>query len=222
MIAYVLGQFPSLADQGLSGYAFLFHALPPFFDANAADPNAPVSGLFMSAALQLPQTNCSCSSCSSGSETMHRLWDPVLAHINRTWPGLFTASFQTQTFPSFLSWFHSNFDSSPAGDNSYVGSRLLDAPALARLASGGEEGSAALARFAGASIDGDDSGENENTIALATAYLVSGKGVHHARPRGGDNAVHPAWRSAYVHASAFSLSPLLSLSHTHNPPEYSD
>jgi len=29
---------------------------------------------------------------------------------------------------------------------------------------------------------------------------VSGKGVHNAKPRGGSNAINPAWRKAYVHS----------------------
>jgi hypothetical protein len=35
----------------------------------------------------------------------------------------------------------------------------------------------------------------------ATVFLVSGKGVHQAKPRGGGNAVLPAWRTSWVHAS---------------------
>lgn len=40
----------------------------------------------------------------------------------------------------------------------------------------------------------------------ATVYIVSGKGVRDARPRGGGTAVHPSWRRTYVHASKWCCS----------------
>jgi hypothetical protein len=37
------------------------------------------------------------------------------------------------------------------------------------------------------------------------AYLVTGPGVRNAKPRGGGNAVCPAWRKAVIHASKFII-----------------
>ena len=37
--------------------------------------------------------------------------------------------------------------------------------------------------------------------AVTDAYLVGGKGVMEATPRGGSNAVNPALRKAFVHTS---------------------
>jgi hypothetical protein len=176
MVAYVLGQFPSLGDQGLSGYSYFFPSIPNPFDGGATQ----IGGMFMAAVLQ-----------DSSPEAMHKVWDPVLAHINTTWPGFFQVIYQPKSFPSFLAWYAENYDTSAAGQNSYLGSRLLDRTALTANLT---KSSAALEGFANGT--------------LSTAYLVSGEGVHNARPRGCGNAVLPAWRKAYVHAST-SFPPFL-------------
>ncbi|KAK3694284.1 hypothetical protein B0T22DRAFT_506654 [Podospora appendiculata] len=67
-----------------------------------------------------------------------------------------------------------------------AGSRLLGADALTRNLTLSAE---AFKRF------------SEGTTG--NVYLVAGKGVRNATPRGGGNSVCPAWRSAYVHAKAF-------------------
>ena len=168
MIAYLLSQFPSMGDQGLSGYSYFFPAIPSPLDGGKTI----VGGIFMAVALQ-----------DSSPEAMRALWDPVLAHINTTWPG-YQVIYLPQTFPSYLAWYSENYDTSAAGINSYIGSRLLDKAALTADLT---KSSAAYEGFANGT--------------LATAYLVSGKGVHDAHPRGCGNAVLPAWRKAYVHAS---------------------
>lgn len=115
---------------------------------------------------------------------MHQLWDPVIAHVNSTWPGVFDIDYQSKSFPSFLAWYQENYDTSESGLNSYLGSRLLDKAALTSNLSGS---TAAYEKF----VNG----------IMGIAHLVSGRGVHNARPRGGGNAVLPAWRKAYVHLS---------------------
>jgi hypothetical protein len=177
MAAYVFSQFPSMGDQGLSGYASYFKDLSNPFDGS----NTTVGGMFMSAALQ-----------DSSPEAMRALWDPVLAHIKSTWPGMFEVTYIPESFPSFLGWFSKYFDSSEAGKNSYLGSRLLDRDAL----------TGDLAKSAKA-WEGFANGTS------AGSYLVSGKGVHDAKPRGCWNAVLPAWRRAYVHAGMSLSFPLL-------------
>ncbi|KAK3905729.1 hypothetical protein C8A05DRAFT_41361 [Staphylotrichum tortipilum] len=169
MVAYVLSQFPDLGDAGLSGYAYYFPAIANPLDGGATT----VGGMFMSAALQ-----------DQSPEVMRRLWEPVLAYVNQTWPGRFVVGYQPKSFPSFLGWYKENYDTSQAGLNSYLGSRLLDRAALTANLTRSSE---ALERFANGTI--------------ATAYLVSGKGVWNAKPRGCGNAVLPAWRRAYVHAT---------------------
>ena len=171
MVAYVLGQFPDLGDNGLSGYSYYFPAIPNPLDGGATT----VGGMLASVVLQ-----------DSSPEDMVKLWKPVLEKINTTWPGKFMVSYQPKSFPSFLGWYSENYDTSQAGLNSYLGSRLLDRTALTANLT---RSSLALEGFANGSI--------------ATAYLVSGKGVRDAKPRGCGNAVLPAWRRAYVHASKF-------------------
>jgi len=179
MIAYVYSNFPSMADDGgLSGYSYYFPSYPSPFDPSG---NTSVGGLVFSGVLQ-----------DRSPQDMRSLWDPLLAHINATWPGLFQVIYQPKTFPSFLGWYQENFDASQAGLNTYLGSRLLDRAALTDDL---DKSARAFEGFCNGS--------------LATAYLVSGKGVHDARPRGRDgNAVLPAWRRAYVHASMSSWPPL--------------
>ncbi|SPQ19540.1 17c0ff80-6478-469b-8018-7a82ef6159b7 [Thermothielavioides terrestris] len=168
MIAYVLSNFPSFGDQGLSGYSYFSPAI--------TDPdlggNTTIGGFIMSAALR-----------DSSPEAMSRLWDPVLAHINATWPGLFRAIPRPASYPSFLAWYRDHYDQSTAGADIYLGSRLLD---KAALTADPAKTAAALQRWCNGSV--------------AEAFLVSGKGVFDARPRGGGNAVLPAWRKSYVHA----------------------
>ncbi|KAL2149832.1 hypothetical protein VTH82DRAFT_7508 [Thermothelomyces myriococcoides] len=170
MSAYILSQFPSLGDQGLSGYSFIAREIPNPFD----NSSTPIGGFLFSGAME-----------NSSPEEMGKLWEPIIAHVNATWPGRFEISYHTTSFPTFLAWFAENYDSEDAGYDVVSGSRLLDREALtANLTAL----SAAYERFVGPSA--------------STAFLVSGKGVHNARPRGRDgNAVLPAWRSAYVHST---------------------
>ncbi|KAK3336432.1 hypothetical protein B0T19DRAFT_38823 [Cercophora scortea] len=132
-----------------------------------------VAGIFMAMVLQ-----------DSTVEAMTELWAPILAHVNTTWPGQFQLIFQTKTYPSFYGWFKENYDTSAAGVDKIGGSRLLDADALTRNLTLSAE---VFKQFSEGSV--------------GNVYLVAGKGVHDAVPRGGSNSVCPAWRSAYVHAN---------------------
>jgi hypothetical protein len=167
--AYILSKFPSMSDQGLASYTIYFPPLPDILGGT----KKVFGGIITGGTLQ-----------NGSAEEMHRLWDPVIAHVKRTWPGVFDISYQPKTFSSFLAWFRENYDKSPAGSNSYVGSRLLDNAALTGNLTASAD---AYERF----ING--------TIGIA--HLVSGKGVQNARPSGGGNAVLPAWRKSYVHLS---------------------
>ncbi|KAK3299588.1 uncharacterized protein B0H64DRAFT_389082 [Chaetomium fimeti] len=175
--AYVLSKFPSMSDQGLASYTFFF---PPTRDPLGGTDTI-LGALVTGATLQ-----------NSSPEEMHRLWDPVIAHVNRTWPGVFSIAYQPKTYPSLLAWFRENYDTSQAGLNIYSGSRLLDKAALTGNIT---ESAIAYGKF----VNG--------TIGIA--HLVSGKGVHNARPRGGGNAVLPAWRNSYVHLTTSTSVPPL-------------
>jgi hypothetical protein len=176
MIAYVLGQFPSLGDQGLAGYSYFFPALS---NPLGGGGNGTVAGILLSVVLQ-----------DSTVDAMDKLWEPIIEHVNSTWPSEFVFIYNVTTFPSFYDWYQVHYDASAAGLNTYIGSRLLDAEALTRNLTLNAD---VWRRFASG--------------GMGTAYLVAGKGVHDAEPRGGGNAVCPAWRKAYVHASRLTVPP---------------
>jgi len=141
---------------------------------NPFGPSSPlVSGVLASVALQ----------DTSDPNDMLKLWGPILEHVNATWPG-FAVAPNITAYRSFWDWYQPNKDSFAAGKNQYTCSRLLDAKALA--------GDRNVTR---------DAFREFSASGAGTAYLVSGKGVWEAKPRGGSNAVLPAWRKAYVHAS---------------------
>jgi hypothetical protein len=182
MAAYVLSKYPSLSDSGVSGYSFILGGgeLP----GGMGDIKGPLGGLFFGGAM-----------LDSTPEKLRALWEPILNHVQQTWPGVFFVDYQTESFPTFLAWFERHYDVTPAGGNLWMGSRLLDKNALTRNVTAL---SFALERFAG-----DD---------MAIAHLVSGKGVHDSPAEnisGLGNAVLPAWRKAYVHAIAGASYPPL-------------
>lgn len=177
MVAYVVSQFPALGDSGLTGYSYFFPVGP-----NPIDGGATMAGGLAMGAVLLDST----------PEEMNRLWEPVLRHVSAAWPGFLQIA-DTKTFPSFYAWFQENYDKTAAGNNGYIGSRLLGADHLTRDPN---RTAAALERF------------TLGSLPYGTAYLVSGKGVHDAQPRGGGNAVLPAWRKAYIHASKQAAGPV--------------
>ncbi len=148
-----------------------------FFPAfpNPFGGNSTLAGTLLSMAL-----------LDSTPDAATKLFTPVLDHINATWPGVFTFGFLPREYSSFYAFFQENHDTNPAGKNQFIGSRLLDRRALTKNLT------ANAAAF--------------KTVALAGAgvvHLVSGKGVRDAKPRGGGNAVLPAWRKSYVHLSRY-------------------
>ncbi|KAI1190764.1 hypothetical protein F5B17DRAFT_437981 [Nemania serpens] len=118
---------------------------------------------------------------------MQAIWEPILAHVNATWPAA-RFSVDVNPYPSFQSWFSIWYDQNPAGYDQYVGSRLLDQKALT-------SNSTALGEIFWATG--------------ASAYLVAGKGVRDAKPRGGSISVTPTWRKAIVHSlNGYVFAPL--------------
>ncbi|KAK5654328.1 hypothetical protein OQA88_7506 [Cercophora sp. LCS_1] len=109
---------------------------------------------------------------------------PLFDHIHATWPG-FEFFTEVKYYPNFGKWYDENFDPSPVGFGSVMSSRLLDRQAL--------EGNVTALRVAL---------ERFSAGGQATVYIVSGRGVHQAKPSGGSTAVNPAWRRTYVHATA--------------------
>jgi hypothetical protein len=114
------------------------------------------------------------------------LWAPFWAHVNETYPDQITASATSKVFPDLYSTFLVYADNSEAGVDKVVGSWLLPAETLTDDALIG-----ALETFLGDSSGG-------------RLYMVSGKGVWDVQPRGGGDAVNPAWRKALIHAGKSS------------------
>ncbi|KAK3365215.1 hypothetical protein B0T24DRAFT_652315 [Lasiosphaeria ovina] len=114
VVAYVLAQYPSLSDRGVSGYSFFFQALPTLFDGGATT----VGGIYMQMNLQ-----------DSTVEAMAQLWEPIFEHINSTWPG-FHAGFTSKNYTPFNNWFLDYLEVAEAGVDRLVGSRLLGADVL--------------------------------------------------------------------------------------------
>ncbi|KAI0803621.1 hypothetical protein GGR55DRAFT_682537 [Xylaria sp. FL0064] len=110
---------------------------------------------------------------------MDAIWEPIIAHVNATWPSV-VSLISAVPYPSFKAWFDVYYDQSLTGYDQYVGSRLLDEKALT-------------------TVDSAEVGQAFN-LASGSAYLVAGKGVHNAKPRGGSTSVTPTWRKAVVHA----------------------
>lgn len=111
--------------------------------------------------------------------------NPIFANISQTWPGAFSFYSDVVEFASFGAWYEQNYDPSPVGYSNVMGSRLLDTQALTGNITATK---LAFEKFAAG--------------GQATAYIVSGKGVWTAKPRGGSTAVNPAWRRTVVHATA--------------------
>jgi hypothetical protein len=128
------------------------------------------------------------SNPASGN-TLEEMWIPFWSYVNETYPNATVAKAKSIIFPNLYSLFLEYADSAGAGVDKVVGSRLLPSETLTD-----EAFSSALVNFLG------DSG--------GRLYMVSGKGVWDAQPRGGSNAVNPAWRGALIHAGESRYLPL--------------
>jgi hypothetical protein len=96
-----------------------------------------------------------------------------------------TTIVDSQTYPDFWAWWNVNPQGSEsAGGDILLGSRLLDENALSANLTALKE----AIKIAGSS-------------GTLQPYLVAGRGVQNAKPRGGSNAVNPAWRKALSHTS---------------------
>ena len=173
-LVYILSQYPALNDSGIAGYSF--------FGPNITYPTFGLSGTgAYYAILYLPAF-----SPSNTLTSLEATWGSVFSYINTTYPGQFEYFYyNATTYPNFESWYITNNGPHNAGVEELVGSRLLPAEALS--------GSATALKTA---LQGSIPPQS-----VGTAYLVVGKGVSNVVPRGGSDAVNPAWRKAVVHYS---------------------
>lgn len=172
--AYILSQFSTLSAAGFSGYSYIYPAAPNPYDRD--ETVAYFRGSF-------------CMHNTQDTAAALAAWEPIRNHINATWPGMWAATDSALTYPSWYGYYYNHYDTSEAGLDQMVGSRLLDGPALtANLTAA----AAAWKQFSGG--------------GYSTAYLVSGKGVWDVKPAGGSDSVNPVWRTAYVHANKMLFS----------------
>ncbi|KAH8879740.1 FAD-binding domain-containing protein [Thozetella sp. PMI_491] len=170
-ITYFVRRFPEFADQGVTGYPIVFNTVPNFIDPTSQSQW--VTGI-MARFVMIDTIYV--------PDLLNIIRPPIL-NITEKHPNVYS-TMNFSHYPDWNSWFKQNYDSSPTGQENVMGSRLLDEKAL----TGNDTALAAALR-------------DFSAYGQATVYIVSGKGVHNAKPRGGGNAVLPAWRKTYVHAT---------------------
>lgn len=169
--------------------AYLLAQYPALSDSNVAAytymyPNTSAAGLVGNASsFEAVFALYNASSASA----LEDLLNPFLRHVNETYSGHITTKATLTVFSNFYSMFLEYADDGGAGVDKVVGSRLLPPETLTEDA------------FRDALIDfmGEAGGR---------LYMVSGRGVWDAKPRGGSDAVNPAWRKTLIHAGKSTLS----------------
>ncbi|KAM0323137.1 hypothetical protein ACHAQA_008987 [Verticillium albo-atrum] len=170
LITLAFSQLPTWGDAGLSGYFFSSASIP----SPVPIPGGPeeVGGLIGITMLQDQEPDEILKHFRALNET-----------VQQRWPGM-TFFFAPETrFDSFIDWYDVYYDQGSAGNSTYLASRLLPKDVI--------EGDQTALKEALETAGGPTGG--------LSAFLVAGKGVANAKPRGGGDAVHPAWRKAYLH-----------------------
>jgi len=114
-MAYLLSQFPSLGEQGISSYT----SFAPNTTSNGAQIGT-LSGSFFLPSL-FP---------SNSSTSLAAALDPIVANISAAYPNQFFFSSNATAWPSFYDWWFANSGPNDAGYDLLFGSRLLDERAL--------------------------------------------------------------------------------------------
>jgi hypothetical protein len=181
LVTWATSQIPYLSDSGLSGYLMATVDSPP---------PVPIPGLPERVAGLMGKTIIL---DTQDTAKINKIFKPLNETIQKRWPGQVTLLVLTQPYDSFAAWYSENFDDGQAGGSVYLISRLLDKDTLTK--------------------DLDALADALKPILINDGwlgtYMVAGKGVNKAKPRGGENAVHPAWRKAYIHASEYTTNTIL-------------
>jgi hypothetical protein len=127
-------------------------------------------------------------SVTNTSETLAAAVTDVFNNATAPYPGQFQSLVIPATYPGFYSWLKDNNGPLDGGFDGLVGSWLLDENVLTTDLNVLKE---AIKTF---TPPGSPS----------TPYLVSGKGVWDAVPRGGSDSLNLAWRKAVTHFSKSS------------------
>lgn len=119
---------------------------------------------------------------SNSSQSLAAALNKISSEALGPYPGQFVNSVTTRTYSDFWEFYKDNNGPLGANHDQLLGSRLLDGKAIANQ-------TAVKETYKALAQDGD----------IVSLYLVGGKNVWNAKPRGGSNSVHPAWRKAYIH-----------------------
>lgn len=198
----VFASYPSLSNQGISAYTFMAAQLKNASMFNVPIPINGYYGIFMLPLLH-PENS---------TESLKAAIDSVFAEAKKPYADnktvVFITSVTSKEYGSFYEYFVENNGPEDGGHDQFLGSRLLDDKAL----TGNRKALEKALR-------------STSESGIVTAHLVGGKGVHDTgHIPGGGNAVNPAWRKAYLHASEFSYLSLIfciNVSSTFFPPAFS-
>ncbi|SPO00052.1 related to isoamyl alcohol oxidase [Cephalotrichum gorgonifer] len=170
--ALFLSKVPSLSDSGLAGYVWLAKEM---VNPAGPDPGPPLlGGIFGMLTLQ----------DTDDEKDMLNLMEPIVEEAAQRFPDSnVTFGPVIEKYGSFQDWYSVYHDNGAAGSSQWLGSRLFGEDTLT-----GDAGELA------ARLD-----RLEDLTGQLMVYMVSGKGVFEAEPRGGGTAVSPAWRTSYVH-----------------------
>jgi hypothetical protein len=174
MMTYLLSQYPYLSNQGISGYPYV---LPEYEVA---------PGVYYA----LYNAKFHDHNSPYGASNISAVFDPIFSHIKTTWGSSLIEFVNVTTYYHTRYEAHiANHDASVAGSDTVLGSRLLDAATLT-----GNQ-TALKAALKGFTSTGPNAGSGP--------FLLGGRGVRDAVPRGGSDAVLPAWRTALAHVSKY-------------------
>ena len=169
----MLSQFPALNDQGVGSYNNIA-ANVTVPELNITTPINGFSGIFF-----LPLTRPSNTTGSFAA-----VMNDFVALTTKGYPQV-ASTITFTTYSNFFDYYKTSNGPLTGGDDVMLGSRLLDGKALTGNYTALKQ-AIQLATPAG---------------EVTQANLVGGENVWNAKPRGGSNAVNPAWRKAYVQTS---------------------
>jgi hypothetical protein len=173
----IVSVFPVLSDEGISGYT----NIAPNVTLPSIGITTPVNGFSLILALPL-------ISASKTSDSFEKEINDTFKKAIAPYPQV-ELNIAFHTFPNFFAFYNISNGPLNGGDDVMLGSRLLDGKALS-----GDRTALKQALQ-----------QSTPPSAVTEMNLVAGKNVWNAHPRGGSNAVNPAWRKAYVHASMVEL-----------------
>lgn len=124
-------------------------------------------------------------SSSNTSDSFAATINNFVNDVTTAYTSQVSTSVSFTTYPNLWAYYENGNGPLDAGDDVMLGSRLLDGEALS--------GNRTALKQAIIQATPPNS--------MTQANLVAGKNVWNAQPRGGSDAINPAWRKAYVHAS---------------------